>query len=41
MTAPKICEHCGAALDPGETCDCMKEDQDAMDKAGLGFETIL
>lgn len=22
MTAPKICEYCGACLDAGETCDC-------------------
>lgn len=27
MTAPRICEYCGAALDPGEKCDCMKEDE--------------
>lgn len=25
MTAPRVCERCGAALDAGETCDC-KED---------------
>ena len=23
MTAPRICEYCGAALDPGERCDCI------------------
>lgn len=22
MTAPKICPHCGACLDAGESCDC-------------------
>ena len=31
MTAPKVCENCGAALDAGETCDCRadveKEDE--------------
>lgn len=31
MTAPRICEHCGAALDAGETCDCMKEDENMME----------
>ena len=24
MTAPRICNRCGAALDAGETCDCME-----------------
>lgn len=24
----KICEYCGAHLDPGEICDCRKEEQD-------------
>ena len=23
----RICPNCGAALDPGETCDCTKEKQ--------------
>lgn len=31
MTAPKVCERCGAALDAGETCDCMKEDTMSME----------
>lgn len=22
-----ICEHCGAHLDPGEKCDCQREDE--------------
>ena len=22
MTAPKVCEYCGAYLDAGEPCDC-------------------
>lgn len=26
MTAPRVCEHCGAALDAGEVCDCRDED---------------
>lgn len=26
MTAPRICDRCGAALDAGEACDCTKED---------------
>ena len=25
MTAPNVCEHCGACLDAGEKCDCQKE----------------
>lgn len=25
MTAPKVCENCGAALDAGERCDCGQE----------------
>lgn len=31
MTAPRICDYCGAALDPGETCDCTKEDNTMAD----------
>lgn len=32
MTAPRICERCGAALDAGETCDCIdKEDNMSME----------
>lgn len=26
MTAPKVCDRCGAALDAGETCDCENEE---------------
>ena len=29
MTAPKVCENCGAALDAGETCDCRETAQDS------------
>lgn len=29
MTAPKICENCGAALDAGEHCDCREAAQDS------------
>ena len=25
MSYFRTCPHCGAALDPGETCDCAKE----------------
>lgn len=25
MTAPKVCEHCGAYLDAGERCECEEE----------------
>ena len=31
MTAPKVCEHCGCALDAGEVCDCQKESAAAME----------
>lgn len=27
MAKFKECEKCGAALDPGETCDCMKQEK--------------
>lgn len=27
----KICEHCGAHLDPNETCDCQWMDDPEMD----------
>ncbi len=27
----RICDECGAALDPGERCDCQKEQQDGME----------
>lgn len=26
----KVCEYCGAHLDPGEKCDCGKEDREEM-----------
>ena len=30
MTAPKVCENCGAALDAGETCDCREPAQEGL-----------
>jgi len=27
MTAPKVCEYCGACLDAGETCDCKEKEE--------------
>ena len=33
MSYYKICEVCGASLDPGEKCDCSKEKQIAQDQA--------
>lgn len=29
----KICEDCGAYLDPGETCDCKEERRKALEEA--------
>lgn len=23
----RVCEHCGASLDPGEKCDCWQQDR--------------
>lgn len=31
MTAPRICDRCGAALDAGETCDCKEDDTMSME----------
>ncbi len=31
MTAPRICDRCGAALDAGETCDCKEGDTMSME----------
>lgn len=33
MAIYKICPHCGAHLDPGETCDCIAARYDALTKA--------
>lgn len=30
VTAPKVCENCGAALDAGETCDCREPAQEGL-----------
>ena len=30
MTAPRVCEDCGAALDAGETCDCREPAQEGV-----------
>ena len=29
MSYFKVCPHCGAHLDPGEVCDCQKEEKTA------------
>jgi len=33
----RICNECGASLDPGERCDCQKE-QDGMEVEGKAKE---
>lgn len=37
------CPVCGAHLDPGETCDCEKEEAlaDREDRQGQGFPTVV
>ncbi len=37
MTAPKECERCGAALDPGERCDCTENEH----RGGVGMEFVM
>lgn len=32
MSYYKECPHCGAALDPGERCDCKEEERNAEKK---------
>lgn len=32
MTAPNICEYCGACLDAGEKCDCREEKAEHSDE---------
>lgn len=32
----RICEDCGAYLDPGEICDCRKEEEDGQLGADSG-----
>ena len=34
MSAYRICEDCGAALDPGERCDCRQTGWAELDYAG-------
>lgn len=31
MSKYRECEYCGAALDPGEKCDCQKKEDDMKD----------
>ena len=41
MSFYKTCPHCGAHLDPGETCDCRDNEKTALDAANIqsGKET--
>jgi hypothetical protein len=32
----RICEHCGATLDPEERCDCQTEETDDAEKKETG-----
>ena len=34
------CEYCGAALDPGETCDCQSQDQTYLDLGSLDLTEL-
>lgn len=36
----RTCKYCGAALDPGEICDCMKEAASGDDDTESGKEKI-
>lgn len=36
----RTCKYCGAALDPGEICDCMKEAASGDDDTESGTEKI-
>lgn len=41
MTAPRVCDRCGAALDAGETCDCKEDDTVSMEFVmGSSLETL-
>lgn len=35
MSYYKTCPHCGAHLDPGETCDCRDNEKTALDAANI------
>ncbi len=35
MSYYKTCPHCGAHLDPGETCDCRDNKKTALDAANI------
>ena len=35
MSYYRTCPHCGAALDPGERCDCQEEKETAADAANI------
>ena len=35
MSYYKTCTHCGAHLDPGETCDCRDNKKTALDAANI------
>lgn len=48
MSYYRVCPHCGAALDPGERCDCQGEKKAAVSasnadsgKAEKGFTTSI
>lgn len=35
MSFYKTCPHCGANLDPGESCDCQAKEEAAQDAANI------
>lgn len=36
----KVCEYCGARLDPGEHCDCRKAREEARPKPPIKTEEV-
>lgn len=36
MSYYRICPHCGAALDPGEACDCQDEEKTPASASNAG-----
>ena len=40
MSYYKTCPHCGAHLDPGETCDCRDNKKTALDAANIQSGTV-